>query len=237
MVMQHKTVMWLLVGVVALVIIVLSVRRESVVPVESIPPTATTTSATSTGSAVGGATTAVDLGGGIVAQVPAGVKIAEVPVDTTQEPDLNYQVHYSGDIPPEVVTILTTNIASTTAALKKDPSRGDLWLRLAYYYKTTGDYHAAESVWIYMTKVAPSNFVAFSDLGDLYQNFLKEYPQAEANYLQAVKLKPDDIDLYRNLYMMYKYQYKTNTIAAADILAQGLKANPNNPDLLALQKQ
>ena len=86
-----------------------------------------------------------------------------------------------------------------------------------------------------MTKASPTNPVAFQDLGDLYQTYKVNYPKAETNYLLAVSLQPTNIDLYRKLYTLYKYQYKTDTTAAADILVQGLKANPNNPDLIKLQ--
>ena len=37
--------------------------------------------------------------------------------------------------------------------------------------------------------------------------------------------------LYANLYDLYRYSYKTNTTAAADILKQGIKENPQAVDL------
>ena len=235
--MQHKTAMWLLVGAIVLVGVVLLVRRESPEPTRPIPSTATTTSATST-ETTDASTTAVDLGNGMIAHLPAGVHLTEVPVaSSVQAPNLDHPVNYSTDLSPDVVATLTKDIASTTASLKRNPSQADVWLQLAVYYKIAGDFHAAEAIWTYLTKAAPSNYVAFADLGDLYQNFLQNYPQAETNYLQAIKLKPDAVYVYANLYSLYKYQYKTNTTAAADILAQGLKANPGNPDLLELQKQ
>jgi len=105
--------------------------------------------------------------------------------------------------------------------------------------KNAGDYRGAAAIW---ETVALSNtfvsFIAYANLADLYMNFIRDYPQAEVDLKQVITLKPDYIDAYRNLYALYTvYGYKTGTSAAADIVAQGLKANPNNPDLLKMQAQ
>ena len=105
--------------------------------------------------------------------------------------------------------------------------------------KNAGDYRGAAAIW---ESVALSNtfvsFIAYANLGDLYMNFIMDYPQTEVDLKQVISLKPDYIDAYRNLYMLYTaYGYKVGTSAAADILAQGLKNNPNSPDLLKLQAQ
>jgi tetratricopeptide (TPR) repeat protein len=105
--------------------------------------------------------------------------------------------------------------------------------------KNAGNYKGAATIW---ETVALSNtyvsFMAYADLADLYMNFIKDYPQAEIDLEAVIALKPDYIDAYRNLYSLYTvYGYKAGTSAAADILAQGLKANPGNQDLLNLQAQ
>lgn len=185
-------------------------------------------------------TTTTDLGNGVTVTGTAGAKVTIVPVSTSAKipaPDLTHKVAYAATLPPEVVAILTTKIATAVASLQKNGTQGALWLQLAVDYKMAGDYKASEGVWVYLTKVSPTSPIAFQDLGDLYQNFVKDYPKSEANYLAALTLDPKNIDLYRNLYTLYKYQYKTNTTAAVDIVAKGLKANPGNPDLLLLQKQ
>ena len=135
--------------------------------------------------------------------------------------------------PADAVATLRLDIASTTAYLKNNPTDGSEWLQLAIYYKIAGDYTAAASVWTYLTQVAPASYVAFANLGDLYQNFDINYPKAEANYLQAIKLNPQDVDIYADLYNLYRYEYKVSTTSAAAIVAQGLKANPGNLGALA----
>ncbi len=204
-------------------------RKVAFAPKNNITPVATSTVAS---------TTTTDLGNGIKVTGPAGATVAIESVDTQQgpiAPSLNHTVVYTSTLQPEAIDALKKNIASTVTELKKNSSQGVYWLQLGLDYKIAGDYKAAESVWVYITKAFPKNEVAFADLGDLYQNFLKDYPKAESNYKKAIAIKPDYIDYYRDLYTLYRYQYKTDTTAAADILAQGLSANPNNADLLTLQ--
>ena len=191
-----------------------------------------------TASSTSMGTTTVDLGNGVVATLPPGVTITQTSVPVSggiKAPSLTQPVTYAVGLAPDAVITLKTNIATLRASLQTNPAQGDTWLQLAIYYKSAGDYMLAEQVWLYLTKAAPTSYVAFANLGDLYTNYLKNNAKAEANYKQAITLKPDYVDNYRNLY--YLYLSEGNTTAAAAIVAQGLKANPNNPDLLDLQKQ
>jgi hypothetical protein len=227
---MQNTSAWLGVGIIVAVLIAGAIfflrPHMAGAPVNSVPQ------ATSSSQ---GSTTVIDLGGGVAVQTTGGVTVTPVP--DVQAPNLDHKVAYASDLPADVKTAFQSQISAVVAMLKKDPSQFAYWLQLAIDYKVAGDYTAAANVWGYLTKVAPESYVPYADLGDLYQNFLKDYPKAEANYLQAIKLSPQDIDLYIQLYTMYRYEYKTNTSAAANILAQGLKANPGNQTLLALQQQ
>lgn len=169
------------------------------------------------------------------ASAPASVKVVSTRISSGQ-PNLNHQVQYSTQLTADEKQSLEVKISTIVEELQKDPTNGQEWLQLAMYYKEAGDYHAAESVWVYLTNSAPKNPVAYIDLGDLYQNFLKNYAKAESNYLAALKLDPNYIDLYSNLYTLYRYQLNEPAKASA-ILSQGLAVNPGNQTLLALQKQ
>jgi tetratricopeptide (TPR) repeat protein len=131
---------------------------------------------------------------------------------------------------------VTVNNASTAVA---STSTFDLnyWLQLGLTHKEAGDYADAIQAWTYAAQQDPTSYIAFYDLGDLYQNFDKNYPLAEENYLKVVSLSPTYVDAYRSLFTLYRYQYKVGTSAAANIVAEGLKNNPGNPDLLQLQAQ
>ena len=230
--MKGNTYLWLGVGVVIALVLAAGVLF--------LWPRAAAAPANTTGAAASGATTTSSLfGSGVSVQASGGVTVKEVPVNSgggATAPNLNYQVAYSSSLAPDAVAALKAQIAMLVGDLKKDPTQFGNWLQLAIDYKIAGDYTAAANVWLYLTQEYSGSYIAFADLGDLYQNFDVNYPKAETNYLEAIKLMPSDIDLYRDLYTMYRYQYKTGTSAAANIVAQGLKANPGNPDLLQMQQ-
>ncbi|MEI7719617.1 MAG: tetratricopeptide repeat protein [bacterium] len=193
---------------------------------------------TNTVSSASEASTTTSLGNGVSVVAPAGTTIAVSP-SGNKAPSLTGPILISASLPQDAQTILKNKEVTLIAQLQKNPTNIDLWLDLGIDRKIGGDYAGAAEAWGYVAKAAPASasFVAYGNLGSLYMDYLKDYPKAEANFKQAVLLSPHTIDYYRELYTLYKYSYKTNTTAAADILAQGLKANPGNADLLVLQQQ
>ena len=227
--MQKNNSFWLGIGI--LVATILAGGFLFLRPHSALAPT----SATSTSSSMGSTT---DLGNGIVATGPSGAKI-EIVNNTVAAPSLNGPVVVSASLSVDAQTVLRQSEANLIASLKKDPTRVDLWLQLGVDRKIAGDYAGAIAAWNYVAEAGPAsiNYIAYGNLGDLYMNFQVNYPKAEADYKAAIAIKPDVIDYYKSLFTLYTSFYKTNTTAAADIVAQGLKANPNNPDLLRLQAQ
>jgi tetratricopeptide (TPR) repeat protein len=195
------------------------------------PHTAALPSSTPSGVTAISTATTTQRSGGVAGNISQPVTIRQVPATavfpTHTTPDVNHEPIFSANLSSDAVSQLSKSIAALQKELATQPTKRDLWLSLALNYKIAGDYKAAEEVWIYLTKTASDSHVAFANLGDLYQNFQRDYPKAEASYL----------DVYRNLYVLYRYQYKTTTTAARDILERGLVANPRNPDLLALKEQ
>ena len=230
--MNTRTPMWIgLLALAALVMVgsVFFLRSHTV-----LAPTKTDSNIFQTGS-----TTTTVLGDGSALTTPSGTTVTIIPKNAggVAAPSLTTPIIISATLSPEAQNILRTKEETLIAALKKDPTNGDLWLDLGIDRKIGGDYAGAALVWEYVAKTATPAYIAYGNLGGLYMDYLKDYPKAEINFKQAIALSPETIDYYRQLYTLYKYAYKTNTTAAADILAQGLKANPGNPDLLALQKQ
>jgi tetratricopeptide (TPR) repeat protein len=159
-------------------------------------------------------------------------------VDPVQ-PSLDRALTITADLPEQSKADLRANFEQLKKGLQAEPTRVDLWLSLGLCYKTAGDYEGAAEVWQYVADAAPDGlrYIALGNLGDLYANFIKDYPKAESYYLQALAVKPTEIGYYRNLYTLYRYLYKTDTSAAADILKEGLAKNPGNSELLALQQE
>jgi tetratricopeptide (TPR) repeat protein len=184
------------------------------------------------------ASSTINLGNGITVPTNGeGVQVLPIENPSAKAPSLDGAIVVSSSLDPDVAKIVRTNLESLTAQLKDNPEQLRLWIQLGGYRKMGGDYAGARDAWEYVAAAAPSNFIAFNNLGDLYMNFLKDYPKAEQNYKQLIVLRPDYIDGYRNLYTLYHYLYRTDTTAAADILQEGLKNNPGNKDLLGLQAQ
>ena len=229
--MQNKQALWLSIGIV--IALFLAAAFFFLGPHPAFAPSQTATSTGQTAS-----TTQVDLGNGVVATIPAGATVTSV--DTTvPPPSLTGAINISSSLPADAQANLRTQEQTLITELKAAPTRTDLWLQLGVDRKIGGDYAGAVQAWQYVAETAPAsiNYVAYGDLGDLYMNFDVNYPKAEADYKAAIAIKPTVIDYYRDLYTLYTSFYKTGTSAAADIVAQGLKANPNNPDLLQLQAQ
>ena len=98
--------------------------------------------------------------------------------------------------------------------------------------KGKDDYAGAEAAWIQATQIAPNNYVAFANLGDLYMNFLHDYAKADANYQAAIKDAATQPALYGDLFTLYTTtSYKPTATAAEDILKKGIAANPNAVEL------
>jgi tetratricopeptide (TPR) repeat protein len=153
---------------------------------------------------------------------------------TLVTPDYKKPIAFSSSISPEIRTELNASLATAQALLDKNRLDLKAWLNLGTLHKIGGDYKAAEEVWKFVTDIVPKNVAAYSNLGDLYQNFLKDYPKAETNYLKTIELEPTNINAYSSLYTLYRFMIK-DTPKAAAILQKGLKANPGDAYLLSLQ--
>lgn len=101
------------------------------------------------------------------------------------------------------------------------------WISIGTMNLMSGNYATAESVWQYASQQWPTNQVSHNNLGDLYANYLKDYPKAEKEWLAAITNKGDDPTPYRNLFTLYsETSYKPTNTAAEDILKKGIAANP-----------
>lgn len=115
--------------------------------------------------------------------------------------------------------------------LKKNPLAYQDWINLGLARQMLGDYVGANEVWIYATKLAPSEPVAFENLGNLYMSYMKDGAKSEGFYKKAITLNPKNINNYRSLAELYTYHYKQNTGAVETILKEGIDNNPASYDL------
>lgn len=129
--------------------------------------------------------------GTVVSGLPEGATVTEENVPALQPVAPNYRapVAYSADVTAEVKAAIEPRVAADIALLSKNSQDFGAWMDLAILHKIGGNYRGAEAIWLYATKQWPTSYVAFHNLGDLYQNFLKDSVKAKFYSDQAVKLQ------------------------------------------------
>ncbi|MEN9561444.1 MAG: hypothetical protein RIQ56_717 [Candidatus Parcubacteria bacterium] len=147
-------------------------------------------------------------------------------------PSLTSPVAYTKTLTAEEKKVLEGHIAKQRDVVSKNLSDVSAWLNLGVLYKMAGDYVAARDVWAYLNQVAPQQSLSFHNLADLYAFYLKDYPKAEKNYLQAIAIDPSRVAEYMALHELYRDLYPMSASAAEDILLKGISNNPDSIDLI-----
>jgi hypothetical protein len=182
-------------------------------------PTATTTTATTTGQTGSGTTS-----GGVA--VTGGVNTSGYTA-----PDLKRPYTPASNLPASVQADSKKAVATAIQQLTIDPNHLAYWLQLAIYRKSSDDFVGAEEIWVYCTKVWPTDPVSYENLADLYAYHMQQPAKAVEYWNKAIPLdKPNSLRLYLALATYQDINMKDK--AAAQITLQaGLKANPGNKDL------
>ncbi|MBI2004562.1 hypothetical protein HYS79_00155 [Patescibacteria group bacterium] len=124
---------------------------------------------------------------GVTASTTGGdYTITEIPVSPSPSippPDYRAPVIYAESVAKDVREVIETKLAADVALLDKNNLNFDAWMNVAILHKIGGDYRGAETIWLYVTKQWPASPVAYSNLADLYQNFLHD--EAKANYYSS----------------------------------------------------
>lgn len=139
-----------------------------------------------------------------------------------QMPDLDREIIIKGNINEEAKNTAIEKIKEITAQLKEDYDRREEWLNLGIWRKTLGDYEGTEQAWKFVTLIRPNDPVAYHNLGDLYSQFLIDFPKAEKYYLLAIEKGPTTDFFYIKLHEFYRYFIKRPDLAE-NILVQGIK--------------
>lgn len=133
----------------------------------------------------------------------------------------------------ELCAAISSKVAAAVAALESNDEDPGAWVNLGTLRKMAGDYRGAAEAWEFVSKLYPTNPASFSNLGDLYKNYLRDNAKAEANYLTSIKNYPQNIDAYRALAELYASGFRGGS-AAEDILKKGIAANPTAVELHVL---
>jgi len=153
-----------------------------------------------------------------------------------QSRDFSKPLSFNADVSSDVKALLQKRFDEVQDVLNADATNFNAWVQLALLRKSSMDYEGAAEDLRYVAGIYPKSTIPFDNLGDLYLNFIPNYPKAEANFKASLAFNPNNINAYQQLFALYTtYGFKANTSAAADLIAQGLKDNPNNQTLLQFQ--
>jgi len=133
-------------------------------------------------------------------------------------------------IPDGATDDIRQNIMSISEKLKKDKNSFNLWINLGLYRKSAEDYDGAIEAWKYADTMSGQNPLPLANLGNLYGYYLRDFEKAEDYYLEAVKRSPQSYYLYISMSEFYRDVMK-NGEKAISIIEQGIKSNPDNPEL------
>lgn len=177
-------------------------------------------------------TSTVSIGGVNMEVSGPGGALIEPISDIPAPPKYPRVITYPKDFSSEARRIMKKTIDDIVSELNENNTNTDAWIQLGLRYKQLGDYEGAREAWEYASLLSPGNVVSFNNLGDLYHYYLKDYKKSEANFLTAIQNDSVYALSYKGLHDLYRYSYKKDGGAAATILIQGIKANPQNIDLI-----
>ncbi len=141
-------------------------------------------------------------------------------------PSLERAIVFPTDLPEEVRAMAAKNIEDVRAKLLKNQTDITAWFDLAISYRVVGDHAGAVEIWEYISATNPTDGTSLHNLGEYYFHNMKEYPKAEGYYRRAIEVAPYLSADYMDLFDMYRYVYKQDTTAAADILKEGITKLP-----------
>lgn len=162
-----------------------------------------------------------------ITPIPSATSTAPLPTP----PDMGGIIEFPSFLTPEQRADLTQKIAIARAAVLKDPTDVASWISLGAYFKVLENYEKTIAAWVYATKVAPADPVAYGNLGFLYGYYLHNNLKAEEYYLKGLEVGPDQVYLFFQTAEFYRDVMKDKE-KARNIIEQGIAANPQNAQLL-----
>lgn len=122
-----------------------------------------------------------------------GYTVTPETVTVVSRPDYKAPIIFSASLSADAKAAIEAQFSDIQTTLGKDPMNFEAWMRLGTLHKIAGDYKAAEAIWIYAGKQWTA-YEPHANLGDLYLNFLRDYPKAEVEFKAALGLNPPYTD-------------------------------------------
>lgn len=155
--------------------------------------------------------------------------VPEAPENLPSAPALNRSIPATPDLDAQGRAVVVGKIETTVSALKENPTSFADWMDLGTLRLVVKDYEGAAEAWKYATALAPGSVTPYGNLGDLYANYLKDYPRAEGYLQTAIKNDTKGATYYRQLFELY-LNYKSTSSAAEDTLKTAIEKFPDHLD-------
>lgn len=118
-----------------------------------------------------------------------GYTITPISIDNTatapKAPGYTSPVLFNTAVGADVRAAIAVQLADIKSILDKNPKDIDAWLRLGTLHKIGGDYSGAETIWLYVSKAWPADYIAFNNLANLY---LSEGKTADAKAMYKLAI-------------------------------------------------
>jgi len=104
----------------------------------------------------------------------------------------------------------------------------NLWLRFGNGLAYFSDHEGAIAAWKQTLRLQPVNFIAAGNIGFSSQYFIKDYPQAETYYRQALDADPTLTTAYQGLTDLYRYNWLEKRVELESLLVEAANNDPEN---------
>lgn len=102
------------------------------------------------------------------------------------------------------------------------------WYDLGAYRMIIGDYDGAVDAYKFVPLIKPGDYVGYANLGDIYTNYIKNYPLAEENFLKAIQNNSAYISAYAELANLYENNFDDGRKKSENLLLLGINSNPQD---------
>jgi tetratricopeptide (TPR) repeat protein len=222
-------------GIIIIAIILIGIayffsKSAPEIPLPTSSATSTSEAATSTSGAITITGSTASSSGYTITPIYA---TSSAPVAPNYKTPLTFSA--SAGLTSDEESSLQSQFAAAQATLAQSPEDFNSWIELGDLRKQAGDYAGAAADWQYMSELYPTNVVSNANLGDLYTNYLPDYPKAAAAYKAQIAIDPTDVYIYDDLFSLYTNtnQYPQSTAVITAMLKAGIAANPGATELKA----
>lgn len=135
-------------------------------------------------------------------------------------------------VPESQVEKYKAELLRLKGVLTENPTNVDGWIGVGLIKKFFNNYTGARDAWEYAKYLNNTNSLVYYNLGNLYGMFIKDYREAEENFLKAIELEKKSVDYYIGAADFYRNFYTEKKEKAGEILEKGMREVPNDISLL-----